>query len=236
EIAHLANSILNDPLTVEVAPVSSTAEKVSQSVFFVDKNDKKRLLVHLLDDSAIRSALVFTRTKHGANRLAGDLVKAGVRSEAIHGNKSQTARQNALNNFKNGHTRVLVATDIAARGLDIEDLSHVVNYELPNVPETYVHRIGRTGRAGASGEAFSFCQEDELPFLKDIQKLINQTVPVVDNHPFAVELTVPSAMSPQRKISNGPSQQQRNNSNRRFNRNWKSPSGNTSRPEGPNRG
>ncbi|MCB9284199.1 MAG: DEAD/DEAH box helicase [Lewinellaceae bacterium] len=234
EIANLANSILDNPITVEVTPVSSTAEKVSQSVFFVEKNDKKRLLIHLLEDQAIRSALVFTRTKHGANRLAGDLVKAGVRSEAIHGNKSQNARQNALSNFKNGHTRVLVATDIAARGLDIEDLSHVVNYELPNVPETYVHRIGRTGRAGASGEAFSFCQEDEVPYLKDIQKLINQVVPVVNDHPYAIELKAPSIPAPQRPSQNG--QGNRNNSQRRNNRNWRSQSGKTSRPENAKRG
>ena len=235
EIANLANSILDNPITVEVTPVSSTAEKVNQSVFFVEKNDKKRLLIHLLEDQAIRSALVFTRTKHGANRLAGDLVKAGVRSEAIHGNKSQTARQNALKNFKTGHTRVLVATDIAARGLDIEDLSHVVNYELPNVPETYVHRIGRTGRAGASGEAFSFCQEDEVPYLKDIQKLINQVVPVVDDHPYSVELAVPTSLPPQRPTNNNPSNG-RNNSPRRNNRNWRHQSGKTARPENAKRG
>ncbi|MEY3367716.1 MAG: hypothetical protein RI973_871, partial [Bacteroidota bacterium] len=192
EIAQLANSILNQPVTVEVTPVSSTAEKVSQTVYFVDKKDKKQLLVHLLQDQSIRSALVFTRTKHGANRLASDLVKAGIRSEAIHGNKSQTARQNALNNFKNGINRVLVATDIAARGLDIEELSHVVNFELPNVPETYVHRIGRTGRAGASGKAISFCEAEELPYLKDIQNLIRQTVPVSQAGPFTADLTAPA--------------------------------------------
>jgi ATP-dependent RNA helicase RhlE len=218
EIAGLANSILTDPLTVSVTPVSSTAEKVSQSIFFVEKNDKKRLLIHLLEDRSIRSALVFTRTKHGANRLAGDLVKAGVRTEAIHGNKSQTARQNALKNFKNGTTRVLVATDIAARGLDIEELSHVINYELPNVPETYVHRIGRTGRAGASGEALSFCEAEELPYLKDIQKLIKQTVPVVEEHPYVASHSAPLMQAPQER-RNGPPAQQRNNNNnkRRFN-------------------
>lgn len=139
----------------------------------------------MLEDKGIRSALVFTRTKHGANRLAGDLVKAGIRTEAIHGNKSQNARQLALSNFKLGRIRVLVATDIAARGLDIEELSHVVNYELPNVPETYVHRIGRTGRAGASGLAISFCDTgEERDYLRDIQKLIGMQVPVVRDHPF----------------------------------------------------
>ena len=219
EIANLANTILYKPITVEVTPVSSTAEKVSQSVFFVEKNDKKRLLIHLLEDKSIRSALVFTRTKHGANRLAGDLVKAGVRSEAIHGNKSQSARQNALSNFKSGTTRVLVATDIAARGLDIEELSHVINYELPNVPETYVHRIGRTGRAGASGEALSFCQEDELPFLKDIQKLIRQEVPVVEDHPYATELQAPSLPQPPRQNGQVQAGGRRSNGRKRFNRN-----------------
>jgi ATP-dependent RNA helicase RhlE len=218
EIAGLANSILTDPLTVSVTPVSSTAEKVSQSIFFVEKNDKKRLLIHLLEDRSIRSALVFTRTKHGANRLAGDLVKAGVRTEAIHGNKSQTARQNALKNFKNGTTRVLVATDIAARGLDIEELSHVINYELPNVPETYVHRIGRTGRAGASGEALSFCEAEELPYLKDIQKLIKQTVPVVEEHPYVASHSAPLMQAPQERRNGPPAQPRSNNNNkRRFN-------------------
>jgi ATP-dependent RNA helicase RhlE len=247
EIANLANSILYLPITVEVTPVSSTAEKVSQAVYFVEKNDKKRLLIHLLQDREIKSALVFTRTKHGANRLAGDLVKAGVTAEAIHGNKSQSARQNALNNFKNGRTRVLVATDIAARGLDIEDLSHVVNYELPNVPETYVHRIGRTGRAGASGQAFSFCEAEELPYLKDIQKLIRQTVPVVEAHPFAADLSAPvlqaekpkqPAQMPQKKTQpNQPGQQQpRSNNKRRFNRNWKKPSGQATTVHGDHSG
>jgi ATP-dependent RNA helicase RhlE len=196
EIARLADSILDNPAKVEVTPVASTAEKVEQAVYFVEKGDKKHLLIHLLQDKAIRSVLVFTRTKHGANRVAGDLSKAGIFAEAIHGNKSQNARQNALNNFKSGRTRVLVATDIAARGIDIEELSHVINFELPNVPETYVHRIGRTGRAGASGIALSFCETEEVPFLKDIQKLIKQVVPVVSNHPFPAELYVPAPASP----------------------------------------
>ena len=233
EIAKLANTILYDPLTVEVAPVSSTAEKVSQSVFFVEKPNKRRLLIHLLEGPSIRSALVFTRTKHGANRLAKDLVKAGVRTEAIHGNKSQTARQNALKNFKNGQTRVLVATDIAARGIDIDDLSHVINYELPNIPETYVHRIGRTGRAGASGQAFSFCMEDEVPYLKDIQKLIKKSVPVVENHPYAIELKAP--MGPPAHKPRNNHNQRKNESSRRHNRNWKQQSGKTGRTENANR-
>ncbi|MBK6622727.1 MAG: DEAD/DEAH box helicase [Saprospirales bacterium] len=246
EIAALSNSILTNPLRVEVTPVSSTAEKVTQAVYFVEKNDKKRLLIHLLEDKGIRSALVFTRTKHGANRLAGDLVKAGIRTEAIHGNKSQNARQLALSNFKLGRIRVLVATDIAARGLDIEELSHVVNYELPNVPETYVHRIGRTGRAGLSGIAISFCEAEELPYLKDIQKLIRQTVPVVENHPYAIPLTAPSATSitnnlmprtpkvtqlPGLNGSQGNNNGTSPNSKRRFSRNFKRSTGNQIRTD-----
>ena len=196
EISDLANSILTDPLRVEVTPASTTAEKVEQAVYFVDKQDKKHLLVHLLKDKAIRSALVFTRTKHGANKVAADITKAGIFAEAIHGNKSQSARQTALSNFKTGRTRVLVATDIAARGIDIDELSHVVNYELPNIPETYVHRIGRTGRAGLSGIAFSFCESEEIPYLKDIQKLTGQLVPVVTDHPYAANLAAPGLPQP----------------------------------------
>ncbi len=196
EIATLASSILTDPMRVEVTPVSSTAEKVGQSMYFVNKADKKPLLIHLLQDKDIISALVFTRTKHLANRVATDLTKAGIYAEAIHGNKSQTARQNALSNFKTGRIRVLVATDIAARGIDVDELSHVINFELPNVPETYIHRIGRTGRAGLSGEAISFCEAEELPYLKDIQKLIGTVVPVVHEHPFAGELIAPTTSQP----------------------------------------
>ncbi|GAB4500451.1 MAG: hypothetical protein OHK0019_38950 [Saprospiraceae bacterium] len=196
EIANLADSILKDPVKVEVTPVSSTAEKVAQKVFFVEKKDKKHLLVHLLKDKSIASALVFSRTKHGANKIATDLTKAGFRAEAIHGNKSQNARQAALSNFKSGRLRVLVATDIAARGIDIEELSHVINFDLPNIPETYVHRIGRTGRAGASGIALSFCDAEEIPYLKDIQKLTGQLVPVEREHPFAADLTAPGLPEP----------------------------------------
>ncbi|HOY08380.1 MAG TPA: DEAD/DEAH box helicase [Saprospiraceae bacterium] len=199
EISNLANSILTDPLRVEVTPVSSTAEKVAQALYFVDKADKKHLLKHLLKDSAVRSVLVFTRTKHGANKVAADLEKAGVQAEAIHGNKSQNARQAALANFKSGKIRVLVATDIAARGIDIEELSHVINYELPNVPETYVHRIGRTGRAGASGIALSFCEAEEIPYLKDIQKLTGQLIPVEVEHPYAADLVAPGIPVPRSK-------------------------------------
>jgi ATP-dependent RNA helicase RhlE len=188
EIVGLAKSILRNPVKVEVTPVSSTADTVDQVVYLVDKVDKKSLLNHLLKDKSIQRALVFTRTKHGANKVEKDLNAIGIRSEAIHGNKSQNARQAALSNFKTGRTRVLVATDIAARGIDVDDLSHVINYELPNVPETYVHRIGRTGRAGASGIAISFCDSEERPFLKDIHKLIAKPIPVVDEHPFLVKI------------------------------------------------
>jgi ATP-dependent RNA helicase RhlE len=184
EIVKLSSSILTKPVKVEVTPVSSTAEKVEQAIFFVDKKSKKSLLIHLLKDSAITSALIFTRTKHGANKVAKDLNTAGIHAEAIHGNKSQNARQNALQSFKSGKIRALVATDIAARGIDIDELSHVINFELPNIPETYVHRIGRTGRAGLSGTAFSFCDEEERAYLKDIQKLIGIQIPVINDHPF----------------------------------------------------
>ena len=186
EIAKLADSILFEPVRVEVTPVSSTAQTIVQSMYFVEKNDKKNLLLHILQDRAIERALVFARTKHGSDKVVNDLLKHGVRAEAIHGNKSQNARQRALSNFKSGHTRVLVATDIAARGIDVDNLTHVINYELPNVPETYIHRIGRTGRAGASGIAFSFCDREEKEFLRDIQKLIGNTVPVESDHPFAM--------------------------------------------------
>lgn len=172
DIRKFAQSILNNPKEINVTPVSSTAQTVKQSVYFVEKTKKLDLLVRILQDPSIERSLVFSRTKHGADKLVKKLVKAGITAAAIHGNKSQNARQNALNNFKNSSIRVLIATDIAARGIDIDELPHVINYELPNVPETYVHRIGRTGRAGASGTAISFCSEDEKKDLKNIQKLI----------------------------------------------------------------
>ncbi|HSB92828.1 MAG TPA: DEAD/DEAH box helicase [Flavitalea sp.] len=185
-IQQLANSILNQPVKVQVTPVSSTAELVEQSVFFVEKQDKQNLLVHVLTNHTIDSALVFTKTKHTADRVAKNLNKAGIRAEAIHGDKSQGQRQRALDNFKQRNTRVLVATDIAARGIDIENLSHVINYELPNIPETYVHRIGRTGRAGAEGIAFSFCDREEKMYLRDIHRLISREIVEDKNHPFPV--------------------------------------------------
>ena len=199
-IQSLADSILFQPSKVEVTPVSSTAETIQQSLYFVSKTDKKRLLIHLLESEKMHSVLVFTRTKHGADRVVKDLDKAGIKAAAIHGNKSQNARQNALNDFKSGKIKVLLATDIASRGIDIDSLSHVINYELPNVPETYVHRIGRTGRAGASGIAFSFCEEEEFGELKDIQKLIGKKIPVVASHPFVLDVTFSEAPSkPQRQ-------------------------------------
>lgn len=184
EIEKLANTLLKNPVTIAVTPVSSTVEKIEQAIYFVEKENKKNLLQDLLQDSAIKSVLVFTRTKHGADKVVKNLVKQGITSEAIHGNKSQNARQRALTNFKNGNTRILVATDIAARGIDVDGLSHVFNYELPNVPETYVHRIGRTGRAGENGMAISFCDTEERAYLKDIQKLIKIELPVVSNHEY----------------------------------------------------
>ncbi len=192
EIQQLADAILHQPVKVEVTPRSSTADTIVQSLYYAEKNDKKALLTALLKDKAIISALVFTRTKHGADKVVKDLVRAGYTAEAIHGNKSQNARQRALTNFKTQQTRVLVATDIAARGIDIDELSHVINYELPNIPETYVHRIGRTGRAGNAGIAISFCDREERAFLKDIQKLINKTLPVVE-HEFH---STPAAAEP----------------------------------------
>ncbi len=188
EIQQLAGILLKNPVRVEVAPVSSTADTIQQSMYYVDKNNKRPLLVHLLKDAGINTALVFARTKHGADRIAKDLKRSGVNAEAIHGNKSQNARQKALSDFKAQKIRVLVATDIAARGIDIDELTHVINYELPNIAETYVHRIGRTGRAGADGTAISFCDYEEKIYLKDIQKLINKSIPVVKDHPFDVPL------------------------------------------------
>jgi ATP-dependent RNA helicase RhlE len=184
EIVKLAGSILHNPKKVSVTPVSSTVEIINQHILFVDKENKNNLLAHLLQEKAIKHALVFTRTKHGADKVAKFLQRQEISAEAIHGNKSQNARQRALNNFKDRKTRVLVATDIAARGIDVDELEYVINIDLPNVPETYVHRIGRTGRAGAEGTAYSFCNAEEKPFLRDIEKLIAKSIPVIHNHPF----------------------------------------------------
>ncbi|WP_119301345.1 DEAD/DEAH box helicase [Dongia deserti] len=183
-VAGLAGSLLKDPVRVEVTPVATTAERISQRVHFVEKANKRALLQHLLSDQSIARALIFARTKHGANKVADQLAKAGVRADAIHGNKSQNARQKALNDFRNGKVRVLVATDIAARGIDVDGITHVINFDLPNEPESYVHRIGRTARAGNDGIAISFCDADERAFLRDIEKTIRQQVTVDENHPF----------------------------------------------------
>ena len=188
EIADLVNSLLRNPVRVAVDPVSSPVEAIRQSVYLVDKANKTRLLAHLIRTLGVKNALVFTRTKHGANKVARDLEKDGISAAAIHGNKSQTARQQALADFKAGKIQCLVATDIAARGLDIEELSHVFNYNLPEVPETYVHRIGRTGRAGRGGQAIAFCDFSEQPLLKDIEKLIGRAVPRVEDHPYPMEV------------------------------------------------
>lgn len=187
EVMGLVNGLLHDYVRVAVDPVSSPVEVIKQSLYYVDKANKTKLLAHLIEERHIASALVFSRTKHGANRIAQDLVKRGVSAAAIHGNKSQTARVQALNDFKAGRVRVLAATDIAARGIDIDQLPFVFNYNLPDVPETYVHRIGRTGRAGHEGEAISFCQFDEKDELRAIEKLLGRPIPVVENHPFPME-------------------------------------------------
>jgi ATP-dependent RNA helicase RhlE len=193
-IMALAGSILRDPERVEVTPVSSTAETIQQGVYFVDQSKKYELLTYILKDRSIKTALVFTRTKHGADKVVKMLLRENIKAEAIHGNKSQNARQSALTNFKNHSTRVLVATDIAARGIDIDDLAFVINFEIPNIPETYVHRIGRTGRAGAEGKAISFCDIDERPYLRDVQKLISMQIPVIDTHPYPAA-NVPQAVT-----------------------------------------
>ncbi len=188
EIAELSRTILVNPVRVEVTPQSSTVEAIEQRLYKVDKGNKKFLLQHVLQDESLDSVLVFTNTKHGADRVVKELGRAGIAAMAIHGNKGQSARIKALDSFKSGAIRVLVATDIAARGIDVNELAAVVNYELPNVPETYVHRIGRTGRAGRGGVAISFCNVDELAYLKDIEKLIKKQVPVVENHPWPMEI------------------------------------------------
>jgi ATP-dependent RNA helicase RhlE len=214
-IVSLSQKILGNPEKVSVKPEQTTAEKVDQAVYFVPKKSKPKLLLHILGEKSYWSVLVFSRTKYGANKIVKILLKAGIGADAIHSNKSQGARQKALTNFKSGKLNVLVATDIAARGIDVEELSLVINYDLPNIPETYVHRIGRTGRASASGIALSFCDMEERPYLRDIQKLINQKIEVVDDHPFPDDGTEEIVNKPQqvshkqkpqsrpRKLTNG---------------------------------
>jgi ATP-dependent RNA helicase RhlE len=195
QIQELAATILRpNPVRVAVTPVSSTADTVTQSVFLVENNDKPALLRHILQDKLIKRVLVFTRTKHGADKVVKALAANQIPAEAIHGNKSQNHRQRALSNFKAGTTRVLVATDIAARGIDVDELTHVINYEIPNEPETYVHRIGRTGRAGAFGTAFSFVEDEERAYLQDIQRLIKRQIDVDNDHPFASSSVRPVAL------------------------------------------
>ncbi|MFM1933683.1 MAG: hypothetical protein RL360_563 [Bacteroidota bacterium] len=205
EIVKLAGSILRNPASVSVTPVSSTVEIINQSVYFVDKGNKNDLLLDILQDTSIKTALVFTRTKHGADKVVKMLLKASIKAEAIHGNKSQNARQTALKNFKAQTTRVLVATDIAARGIDIDELEYVVNFELSNIAETYVHRIGRTGRAGAKGAAISFCDIEEKAYLKDIEKLIGKKIPVVEAHKYPMKVlhVEKAAKKPQGQSRNG---------------------------------
>lgn len=207
DIIKLASTILHQPSTVEVTPMSSTADTVQQYLYYVDKGNKNSLLLHLLEEENIKTALVFTRTKHGADKVVKFLVKHGITAEAIHGNKAQNARQRALTNFKAQTTRVLVATDIAARGIDVDDLEYVINYEIPNVSETYVHRIGRTGRAGANGTALSFCDAEEKKDLRNIEKLIGKNIPVRDEHPFPLLNNNPEKES--KKPSSGGNRHQR---------------------------
>jgi len=184
EIDNLTRSLLHDPVKISVTPDKPTVEKIRQRLYMVNKINKRHLLLHLLRDPDIDSVLVFTRTKHGADRVARDLIRGNVQAQAIHGNKSQNARQQALSNFKNRTIRVLVATDIAARGLDINELSHVINFDLPEIPESYIHRIGRTGRAGHPGEAISFCDQEEKKLLRDIERLTLKPIPRIDDHPY----------------------------------------------------
>ena len=202
EVQGLVDSLLVDPVKVAVDPVSSPVEVIDQKLYYVDRGNKTKLLASLIQQPGVKNALVFTRTKHGANKVAGDLVKAGITAAAIHGNKSQTARQQALADFKSGAVKALVATDIAARGLDIEELSHVFNYNLPDVPETYVHRIGRTGRAGHGGTAISFCDINEKEELKGIQKLLGKEIPVVTDHPWPMEVLEPLPKDKKGRIIN----------------------------------
>jgi ATP-dependent RNA helicase RhlE len=198
-IVKLSHSILGNPEKVTIKPKQATAEKVEQALYYVSKKSKTKLLTHIIQENDIDSVLVFSRTKHGANKIVKQLGKVQIKAEAIHGNKSQGARQRALENFKNRDTRVLIATDIAARGIDVDELELVINFDLPNIPETYVHRIGRTGRAKKSGLAISFCNIEERAYLKDIQKLIDQKIPIVTKHPFADEVEeMPTKKKPTR--------------------------------------
>jgi len=220
-IVKLSSTILYKPSKVTVTPVSSTVDIIKQQMYFVDKENKKNLLIDILKDESIKTALIFARTKYGADKLAKMLSKKKIKAEAIHGDKSQNARQRALTNFKEQTTRILVATDIAARGIDVDDLEYVINYEIPNISETYVHRIGRTGRAGAKGTAISFCDASEKAYLKDIEKLISKKIDVVEDHEFPLmNHDVPEIPKPQfkkKKPNNNKSHYPKNkNPRRRF--------------------
>ena len=215
EITTLSQQFLVNPIQIEVNPQSSTVEKIEQSVYFVERSDKKDLLKHVLKTQKFVQVLIFTRTKYRANTLAKQLSRANLPAEAIHGGKSQTARTRALDNFRSGKTEILVATDIAARGLDIEAVSHVINFDLPNIPESYVHRIGRTARAGADGIAYSFCDVEERAYLKDIEKLINQRISINNDHPYVSTLPDPEPTQKKQNSSNSKS----NSNNRRRRRN-----------------
>lgn len=204
-ILSMANSLLTNPEKVEITPAATTVDAITQKLYYVDYDNKKNLLNHILKDKNIESALIFTRTKHGADKVVKQLEKINILALAIHGNKSQNARQNALSSFKNRELRVLVATDLAARGLDIDELSHVINYDLPNIPETYVHRIGRTGRAGLSGIAISFCDFDEKPFLKDIEKLIGKHIEEAQENPYPLVNNFPKEKTTQSRPPRQPS-------------------------------
>ena len=201
EIVRLAGSIVNKPVKVEVTPSASTVDIVNQYVYFIDKGNKNAMLIELLKDKMIKTALVFTRTKFGADKVVKVLQRKNISAEAIHGNKAQNARQRALSNFKAQKTRVLVATDIAARGIDVDDLEYVINYEIPNISETYVHRIGRTGRAGATGTAISFCDAEEKAYLNDIEKLITKKIQVVEDHPYPLTEILPDYAPKQPRIN-----------------------------------
>jgi ATP-dependent RNA helicase RhlE len=222
-IRELAEMFLKDPAKIEVSPVSSTAEKVEQRIYFVEKTEKRNLLYHLIKNENLSDVLVFSRTKHGADNVVKALRKNNIAAEAIHGDKSQNARQRVLEAFKNKEVGVLVATDIAARGIDIDQLPFVINFDLPNIPETYVHRIGRTGRAGNGGIAISFCSKDEHPYWKDIQKLIKVDVTTVSDHPYPWHAGSPEAIAEKPKNSNrsgGAHKSRKSNASKQNKKRW----------------
>ncbi|OHT43203.1 DEAD/DEAH box helicase [Flavobacterium tructae] len=222
-IRELAEMFLKDPEKVEVSPVSSTAETVEQRIYFVEKTEKRNLLYHLIKNENLSNVLVFSRTKHGADNVVKALRKKDIPAEAIHGDKSQNARQRVLDAFKNKEVGVLVATDIAARGIDIDQLPFVINFDLPNIPETYVHRIGRTGRAGNGGIAISFCGKDEQPYWKDIQKLIKVEVKTITNHPYPWHSGSPGATDEKPKNSNrsgGAHKSRKSNASKQNKKRW----------------